>query len=267
MSIGFQVAVAAVPFLDLLDQEEELLATLVAEAGDAGTVMAGMEAARRRLAQGVDSVVRSLPAVVRGDLTASRAIAYALVGLVDGRMLHHPAGGLERWRERLLEFDLYGSALAGQEVVARARAAAQGVSDSTASLIDDATMAPFYLAVFRAGFQGSLRDDAVGLSSLVASLEEAVGARREQPLSVPPDVRPKRIGLSPVPLAALGLAVWLGAGFGVWLALSGDALDDSDRMAERISAGLPATSVADPLERSIGPSGLPPVDGNSPDER
>ena len=266
MSIGFQVAVAAVPFLDLLDQEEEALARQVAEAGDPAAAAAAMESARRRLAQGVDGVVRSLPAVVRGDLAASRAVAYALVGLVDGRMLYHPAGGLDAWRDRLLESDLYGSALAGQEVVARAQSAAQGLPDGSGG-IDDAALAPFYLAVFRAGFEGSLRGDTVGLASLTASLEEAIGARREQPLAVAPDVRPRRLGLSPVPLSALGLTVWLASGFAVWFALAGDALADSARMAERIAAGLPASGVADPLERSIGPSGLEPVDADRPDER
>ena len=266
MSIGFQVAVAAVPFLDLLDQEEDALARQVAEAGDPGTAAAAMEATRRRLAQGVDSVVRSLPGVVRSDLAASRAVAYALVGLVDGRMLHHPAGGLDAWREHLLESDLYGSALAGQEVVARAQSAAQGLSDGSEG-IDDAALAPFYLAVFRAGFEGSLRADTVGLASLTASLEEAVGARREQLLAAAPDVRPRRLGFSPVPLAALGLAVWLASGFAVWFALAGDPLADSARMAERIAAGLPAGGVADPLERSIGPSGLEPAEVDRPDER
>jgi len=38
-------------------------------------------------------------------------------------------------------------------------------------------------------------------------------------------------------------------------------------MAERIAAGLPAGGAADPLERSIGPSGLEPVEGERPGER
>lgn len=268
MSIGFQVAVAAVPFFDLLDKEEDTLAAQVAEATDPAAVTVSMDASRRRLSQGIDSVVRSLPAAVRSDLTASRAVAYALVGLVDGRMLHHPAGGLDRWRDRLLEFDLYGSALAGQEVVAQARAAAHGMAEGAPTVIGDpATLAPFYLGVLRAGFEGSLRSDAVGLSSLIASLEEAVGARREAPLEVAPDARPKRFGLAPLPLAALGLAAWLTAGLLVWFALSSQSLDESDRMAKRISAGLPATSIVDPLDRSVGPSGLPPVDDDSRNAR
>ena len=266
MSIGFQIAVASVPFFDLLDKEEESLAAHVAESSDPSTVTVAMDASRRRLAQGVDSVVRSLPAAVRSDLTASRAVAYALVGLVDGRMLHHPAGGLDRWRDRLLEFDLYGSALAGQEVVAQAQAAAYGMVEATA-VADPGTLAPFYLGVLRAGFEGSLRSDAVGLSSLIASLEETVGARREPPLAVAPDTRPKRFGLAPLPLGLLGLAAWLTAGLLVWFALSAKSLEESDRMAKRISAGLPATGIVDPLERSVGPSGLPPVDDDSRDRR
>lgn len=252
MSIGYSVAIGVVPFLDLLDDEEESLAGQVGEASGAQAVTAAMERSRRRLAQGVDSVVRSLPVVVRNDLAASRAIAYALIGLADERMLHHPAGGLDRWRERLLEFDLYGSALAGQEVVSRAQAAARGDTDG-----DAATFAPLYLALFRSGFEGSLRGDTVGLASLVASLEEAVGAR-ESSTALAADARPMRIGLAPIPAAALGLATWLVAGLAVWLALAGDVLDESDRMAERVRAGLPTTTDAGPLERTIGPSNLPP---------
>ena len=265
MSVGFQVAVCAVPFFDLLDGEEESLAAEVAEAPDAAAATAAMDASRQRLAQALDSVVRSLPAPVRGDLTASRAVAYALVGLVDGRMLHRPAGGLERWRERLLEFELYGSALAGQEVVAQARAAARGraegtptagLAEGTPTVGHPSALAPFYLAVLRAGFEGSLRGDAVGLSSLIAALEAAVGARKDGRLEVAPDMRPTRIGLAPVPLAALGLAAWLVAGFVVWLALLGRSFEEADQMAERIAAGSPTTSVEDPLSHSVGPSGL-----------
>ena len=285
MSVGFQVAVCAVPFFDLLDGEEESLAVEVAEAPDAATATAAMDASRQRLAQGVDSVVRSLPAAARSDLTASRAVAYALVGLVDGRMLHRPAGGLERWRERLLESELYGSALAGQEVVAQAQAAARGsaegiptlriiaegtptlrmaegtptlghLAEGTPTLAHPSTLAPFYLAVLRAGFEGSLRGDAVGLASLIAALEEAVGAHKDGRLEAAPDLRPKRIGMAPVPLAALGLAAWLVAGFAAWFALFGRSFEEADQMAQRIAAGLPTTSVEHPLKHSVGPSGL-----------
>ena len=179
MSIGYSIAIAAVPFFDLLDDEEASLAVRVLEANDERTVAAAMESTRRRLAHSVDAVVRSLPSAVRSDLAGSRAVAYALIGLADERMLHHPAGGLHRWRERLLEFDLYGSALAGQEIVTQARNAAHGVSGSSGSASDGnapSLLAPLYLGVFRAGFEGSLRGDTVGLSSL--SLLARGGRRR-----------------------------------------------------------------------------------------
>ena len=268
MSIGYSIAINAIPFFDLLDEAEESLAAQVLETNEERTVTAAMESTRRRLAQGVDSVVRSLPAAVRSDLGVSRAVAYALIGLADERMLHHPAGGLDRWRERLLEFDLYGSALAGQEIVIRARDAARGLSagDGSGARSDASLLAPLYLGVFRAGFEGSLRSDAVGLSSLVASLEESAGVRGERPVEIATDVRPTRIGLSPMTLAGLGLMVWLASGAGVWLVLASDALEDSARMAERIVAGLPASNLLDPLERSLGPSGLAPLDGAGRDD-
>lgn len=75
VSIGFQVAVCAVPFFDMLDEEEAALAAEVAEAHDAAAASAAMEQSRQRIAQAVERVVRSLPASVRGDLTASRAVA------------------------------------------------------------------------------------------------------------------------------------------------------------------------------------------------
>ena len=256
MSIGFQVAVCAVPFFDLLDTEEQSLADQVAEASEESAAAVAMQASRQRLAQGVDSVVRSLPATVRSDLTASRAVAYALVGLADGRMLHHPAGGLQQWRDRLLEVELYGSALAGQEVVAQARAAVTVTQGAPTEAGHHPFLAPFYLGVFRAGFEGSLRGDAVGLASLIATLEEVVGAYRQGALEVAPDVRPKRMGLAPLTLAALGLAAWLAAGFAVWLTLSGPSLEESDRIAQRLGNGLPATAVVEPPNYTIGPSGL-----------
>ncbi len=256
MSIGFQVAVCAVPFFDLLDEEEQSLAAQVAEASDDATATIAMQASRQRLAQGVDCVVRTLPATVRSDLTASRAVAYALVGLADGRMLHHPAGGLERWRERLLEFELYGSALAGQEVVAQARAAVSISEGAPSEPLHLSFLAPFYLSVFRAGFEGSLRGDAIGLSSLIAALEEVVGACGQDTLEVAPDDRPTRRGLASLPLAALGLAAWLVAGFSVWFAVGGQSLEESDRMAQRLGRGLPATAIIDPLHHTVGPSRL-----------
>lgn len=260
--IGYQVAVCATPFFDLLDEEEESLAVQVAQATDASAANLAMEASRRRLAQGVDHVVRSLPAPVRSDQAVSRAVAYALVGLVDGRMLHRPAGGLEQWRERLLEFELYGSALAGQEVIAEAQAAARGITDAGAVAADKRVdLAPFYLGVLRAGFEGSLRGDSVGLASLIAMLEDVVGGHRGDPLEAAPGVRPTRVGMAPMPLAALGLAAWLIAGFAVWFVLLGQPFEESERSAQRMAAGLPAAA-SDPLERSIGPSGL-----SAPEER
>ena len=267
MSIGYSIAIGAVPYFDLLDDEESSLAAQVLDAGDERGVAAAMEATRRRLAHSVDAVVRSLPAAVRGDLTTSRAVAYALIGLADERMLHHPAGGLDRWRERLLEFDLYGSALAGQEIVKQARNAAHGVSGGSGIAGNDpALLAPLYLSVFRAGFEGSLRGDAVGLSSLVATLEEVAGARSDRPVDIATDVRPTRIGLSPATLVALGLMAWLVSGAGVWFVLADASLQDSARIAERVSAGLPATTLLDPLDRSVGPSGLPPLEGVGRDD-
>ena len=268
MSIGYSIAIGAVPFFDLLDKEEESLATQVLEADGDRAVAAAMDASRRRLAQGVDAVVRSLPTAVRSDLTASRAVAYALIALADERMLHHPAGGLDRWRERLLEFDLYGSALAGQEVVSRARAAVHGTSGGNGSVSGDPSLlAPLYLGVFHAGFEGSLRGDTVGLSSLITSLEETVGARRERSVEIASDVRPIRIGLSPLLMASAGLLAWLGSGFAIWFVLSGEVLQESERMAGRLTAGLPSSDLLDPLERSVGPSGLPPLDGDGTADR
>ena len=256
MSIGFAIAIAAVPYFDLLDEEEESLAAQLLEAGDEPAARSAMDRSRRRLAQGVDAVVRSLPAAARGDTATSRAVAYALVGLADERMLHHPAGGMGRWQERLLEFELYASALAGQEIVSRAQSAAYGAAGSGDGG-DASQLAPLYLGVFRAGFEGSLRGDTLGLNALIASLEEAVGATRDRPAPLAAHVRPSRIGLSPVPLVALGLLAWLAGGFGVWMALPANTLDEASRIAERVAAGLAAAPAGDPLERSVGPSGLP----------
>ena len=266
MRIGYSIAIAAVPFLDLLDKEEGSLAEQVREAGDERAALVAIEASHRRLAQGVDSVVRSLPTVVRSDQNASRAVAYALIGLADERMLHHPAGGLDRWREHLLEYELYHSALAGQEVVARARSAAHGVSRDGGAESDVSLLAPLYLAVFRAGFEGSLRGDSSGLSSLVVSLEEAVGAQRSRPVDIATESRPVRVGFSPKLLVALGVLAWLVSGFGVWHVLSHESLAESDRLAQRIASGLPASGAHDPLLRSVGPSSLPPATERGSDD-
>ena len=263
MSIAFDIAIRAVPFLDLLDEEVENLAGQVLESGSGPSETAAMDVSRRRLAQGVDSFVRSLPAVVRNDVNTSRVAAYTLVGLADERMLHYPAGGLERWRERLLEFELYGSALAGQEIVSRARASTYG----TVSDVDDnqsggaALLAPLYLAVFRSGFEGSLRGDVSELNTLLASLEETVSSARPRSINVAAGERPPRVGLAAAPLAAIGFSIWLACSFTLWLALSSDTLKKADHIAQRIKAGLAVTpGAAPPLDRSIGPSGLPPLE-------
>lgn len=259
MNAGFLVAINAVPFLELLDEQEESLAAQVLELGNGPAVGAAMDASRRRLAQGVSAFVGSLPSVVRNDANTSRAAAYALVGLADERMLHHPAGGLDRWRERLLEFELYESALAGQEIVTRARATACGTV-AQAAIGDAALLAPLYLGVFRAGFEGALRDSPLELSLLVTSLEETVGTAPDRPVESFAGVRPMRIGLSPLALALAGIFLWLGSGLGAWLVLSQGPLQEAGRIEARVSAGLSVGSGASgALTRSIGPSDLDPV--------
>jgi type VI protein secretion system component VasF len=265
-AVGFAIAIRAVPFFDLLDNEEKSLASKILDAGSDSSVTLVMDTSRRRLAQGVDAFVRSLPTAIRNDVNTSRAAAYALVGLADERMLHYPAGGLDRWRERLLEFELYGSALAGQEIVTRARASAYGAAEASRSDGGGiALLAPLYLGVFRSGFEGSLRGNTLELSSLVASLEETLGAVRDRSAEiVADDVRPTRVGLSPLPLALLGIGAWLASGVGMWMTLPQDSLQEAGRIAERISAGLPVEPGAlEPMSRSIGPSGLPPLEPGS----
>lgn len=262
MSIGYSIAIRAVPFFDLLDEEEESLATQVLEASGGPAESAAMDASRRRLAQGVDAFVRSLPTAVRSDVNTSRLAAYALAGLADERMLHHPAGGLDRWRERLLEFELYGSALAGQEIVSRARAATYGTLNTDFEDVGGAALlAPLYLGLFRSGFEGSLRGDSAGLSSLTASLEETVGAARDVAPALATGTRPMRFGLSSTALWAAGLSVWLIGGFGVWVAVSSKPLDDADRIAARVAAAVPVVDDEEPLDRSMGPVTLSPLEG------
>ncbi len=261
MSLGFSIVINAVPFFDLLDKEEESLTAQVLQADGERAASAAMDASRQRLAQGVDAFVRALPTAVRNDANTSRAAAYALVGLADERMLHHPAGGLERWRDRLLEFELYGSALAGQEIVRQAQAGGRGADEGVGS-----SLAPLYLAVIREGFEGSLRGDLLGMSALTAALEETLGAGRSGAAGIARDLGPARIGLAPAPLAMVGLALWLMSGFGLWLTLSDDALHDADRIAERVYAGLPAVGGAfAPLDRSLGPSQLAPMRAPPPE--
>ena len=264
MSAGFTAAISAMPFFDLLDLEEERLATQIVEAEDDRAASAAMDASRRRLAQGVDAFVRGLPAAIRHDANTSRAAAYALVGLADERMLHHPAGGLERWRDRLLEFELYGSALAGQEIVHSAQSASQGRGPD----FGQALLGSLYLALFREGFEGSLRGDLMGLSALIASLEDALDVAHDRQPELAGSAGPTRIGVSPVPLAIAGLTLWLGAGFMGWLVLASDSLGRVDRIAERIEAGVPFRGDGRPgLDRSVGPSNLPPLEAPAEPDR
>ena len=235
MSTGHTIAVAAVPFFDLLDRELVGLVREVNEADDERGVATAMQDCRRRLASAVDAFVRALPAAIRNDPNQSRAGAYALVGLADERMLHYAAGGLERWRDHLLEFDLYGSALAGQEIVRAAQVAAQGGSQQ-------GELGVLYLALLREGFEGSLRGDTHGLNSLAASLEEAVGVDRNSSMELLGEGGPKRTGVAPVPFAIAGVVLWLLAGFGVWLTLPSDAMASADRLVEGVRIGLPAST-------------------------
>lgn len=260
MSLGSVIAIRAIPFLELLDAEEHRLAEQVREVGAGAPEIAAMDGCRQRLAQEIGAFVRSLPTVVRNDVNMSRAAAYALVGLVDERILHHPAGGLDRWREQLLEYELYGSALAGQEIVNQARAATYGTSADPDGIEGSATLAPLYLAVFRAGFEGALRGDSTALSTLTTSLMETVGAGRGGPIAFAASSRPSRIGLPLLPLAGAGAAVWLGTGFLTWFLFSAEPLERANRTAERIAANLPVGIEGAPLDRSAGPSGLPALE-------
>ena len=269
MSVGYSIAIHAVPFFELLEREVESVARAAfgdeadgapgaeAEPGDAPprqadaqAIATAMETSRRHLAQGVDGFVRRLPAAVRSDTAASRSAAYALVGLADERMLHYPSGELPGWRNRLLESELYGSALAGQEIIRQAKASTQGDAAGM--------MAPLYLALLREGFEGSLRGDVVGHSALVSSLEDAVGTQRGVSYDMASDAGPRRIGVPAGSLAMGGVALWLATGLGLWWALAGGDLADAGRLAQRIEAGLAATF--DPGDApSISPSALPPA--------
>lgn len=276
MSIQYNIAVHAVPFFDLLDREVKSVARAVfgsSEGEDEDPALAdptiagamidhkanqravsmAMENSHRHLAQGIDAFIRRLPATVRNDATVARSTAYALAGLADERMLHYPAGGLDAWRERLLESELYGSALAGQEVIRQARNSTQGGFGG-----DDASelLAPFYLAILREGFEGSLRGDTLGLSTLISTLEDTTGAFRQTVIDMAVDEGPRRLGAPARILAVGGISLWLVSGFVFWMALGGDMLDEADRIAERIENGLAATFRED-ADRTISPSSLP----------
>lgn len=259
MSLGFSIAIAAFPFFDLLDTEVEQLVQKAVESGSAESIALqnDMDASRRRLAQGVDVFSRSLSSQARNDATISRSAAYAMVGLADERMLHYSSGALQRWRERLLEYELYGSALAGQEIVSRAQTAAQGSYQDNNSA---AVLTPLYLAIFRSGFEGSLRGDVTGLALLINSLEQSIGTHRDRRLSMASEIGPKRSGFSPFSMAAFGMLLWLLSGLGVWFALPFNSLQHADQLTDRISSGLPALDGRlKPLTKTTGPSRLPPA--------
>ena len=277
MIAGHAVAISAAPFIDLLtEQESALVAVLLGTDGapvDPHVAGNALETTRRRLIQGVDSAVRSLPAAVRGDQRASKAFAYALVALADERMLHHPTGAIERWRARLLETELYDTALAGQEVVRRARAAALSDAEFETGMKvmeDSSVFAPLYLALFRAGFEGSLRGDPVELSALVASLEEATASVRptdRRALVFPSGAdRPARSAISPRALAVIAFLVWLLGGPALWFGLADISLQQSATMAERLRAGLPVAAPSNAFIHGIGPTSRPePGIGRCPD--
>lgn len=259
MSIGFTIAISVVPFLDLLDREESELGGLIFASENAQEADAAVDGARRRLLAGVDAVVRSLPSSVRSDQSLSRAVGYTLIGLADERMLHHPTGAVERWRERLLEVELYGSALAGQEIIRRARAAVHlgpsGFREGPGSMESSSVLAPLYLGVLRAGFEGSLREDEPALRSLITGLEESVGTRAPERVSARPvaDERPRRLGVSLRGMIAVGVATWLGVSGGAWYLATRDSLHASAVLADRIRAGLPGQGQDDWDVHGIGP--------------
>ena len=171
-------------------------------------------------------------------------------------MLHHPAGGLDAWRAHLLEHALYRSSLAGDELVKRAQAAVHGPSPGgDGARSDPQLLGPLYLGIFRAGFEGSLRGDALGLSTLVESLEETIGGARERVQIFASDDRPLRIGLSPALCACAGIVLWLATGVAVWSALATPHLAQSARLADRIESGRRIVD-RPVLDRSVGPSSL-----------
>ena len=118
-------------------------------------------------------------------------------------------------------------------------------------------LAPLYLAVLRAGFEGALRGDNTALSTLTSSLMDTVGAGRDGSVGLASGGRPSRMGLPVRSLAAAGVAVWLGAGFLTWYLFSAEPLERAGVIAERVSANLPVDMEREPLDRSAGPSGLP----------
>ena len=234
MSMGIDIAIVSIGFLDLLDAEERELAARVHEAeGDEPRITGAMDAARRRLAREIEATIRRLPPLVGSDPGLAREIGYALAGLADERILHYPAGGLGAWRERLLEIELYGSALAGHEVIERAEAAAYArpEGNGAGAGAGPGLLAPFYLGVLRSGFEGELRGDP-RREALVAALVEAVGSPPATPL--PAGERRLRTRVRPLALAVAGLAIWLFTGAAVWWVLAAEPLREARALAEQL---------------------------------
>ena len=235
MSMGIRIAILSTEFLDVLDGEERELAARVHEAeGDERRVAETMDAARRRLAREIDTTIRRLPPLVASDPGLAREIGYTLAGLADERILHHPAGGFGAWRERLLEVELYGSALAGHEIIERAEAAAYARPEESAGGgggPGPGLLAPFYLGVLRSGFEGELRSDP-RREALIAALVEAVGKPPAIPL--PTGERKLRTRVRPLPLALAGLAVWIVAGAAVWWVKAAEPVRDAQALVEAL---------------------------------
>ena len=250
MNAGYAIATAAIAFFDALDEQEETLASEVLDASDDNAKNNSMETAGRRLAHEIDRVVRSLPGTAR---ESAAEVGYALAGLADERILHHPAGGLQSWQNHLLERKLYGSSLAGEHIVRNARACAREFGPKSGTEDAGTTLAPLYLGIFRAGFEGALRGDGPGLANVISLLEETVGTKHHKPGALAAERRPGRFPLSPGVLIAIAIAAWTIPAALTWQVLAGDALAESERLAERLRESLGAESDRSGLEQSFGP--------------
>ena len=264
MNAGYTIAVCAIPFLERLAGEEAKVASTIAQSAEGGSeaIEQAISSARQQLIQGVDDAVRALPGPVRGEPGLAKAFAYGLVGLADERMLHQPTGTVEQWRDALLEADLYDTAIAGQEIIRRARAAAlaagAGVGEEEERAEEGTRIfGPFYLALLRAGFEGALRGDARALAALTESLEEAAACtHRAEPMRIaapPKSARPSRSPMSPRSLALIACIAWLAEGPVLWSVLSGATLAETQEAAERLRASLPPRERAHQA-RGIGPT-------------
>ena len=264
MNAGYTIAVCAIPFLERLAVEEAKLASTIAQGGEdeGDAIEQAITSARQQLVRGVDEAVRALPGPVRGEPGLAKAFAYGLVGLADERMLHQATGTVEQWRETLLEAELYDTAIAGQEIIRSARAAAlaagAGVGEEEGRAEEGAQIfGPFYLALLRAGFEGALRGDARALAALTESLEEAAActhrAERTRIAAPPKSARPSRSPMSPRSLAFIACMVWLAEGPVLWSVLSGRTLAETDAAAQRLRASLPPRAQSD-AARGIGPT-------------